>query len=69
MHLSEDEQSVLALMAWHYTDVQIAERLAMSEGTVHRRVADILHKLGVSDRREAARMWLAEQQGCPRLPC
>jgi DNA-binding NarL/FixJ family response regulator len=56
--LSDDERAILALMAWHYIDAEIAERLAISEGTVHRRVAAILGKLHVSDRRAASRLWL-----------
>lgn len=56
--LSEEELVVVALVAWHYTDREIAECLAMSEGTVHRRFAAILQKLHATNRRQAAQAWV-----------
>ena len=48
------ERDVLALLADGLTNRQIAERLVLSEHTVHRHVANILRKLGVPSRAAAA---------------
>ena len=48
------EREVLALLAEGLTNRQIAERLVLSEHTVHRHVANILSKLDVSSRAAAA---------------
>jgi DNA-binding NarL/FixJ family response regulator len=45
---------VLALIAEGLTNRQIAERLVLSEHTVHRHVANILRKLTQSSRAAAA---------------
>lgn len=52
--LSNREQEVLALVADGLTNGQIAERLFISEHTVHRHVANILRKLAVPSRTAAA---------------
>jgi DNA-binding NarL/FixJ family response regulator len=48
------EREVLALLAEGLTNRQIAERLVLSEHTVHRHVANILRKLDVPSRAAAA---------------
>jgi len=47
------EREVLALVARHYTNREIAEELVLSIRTVERHVANIYNKLGVSSRRLA----------------
>jgi DNA-binding NarL/FixJ family response regulator len=47
------ERDVLALMVTGRTNRQIAERLAVSQHTVHRHVANVFSKLGVSSRSAA----------------
>jgi DNA-binding NarL/FixJ family response regulator len=48
------EREVLRLLAEGLTNRQIAERLVVSEHTVHRHVTNILRKLGLSSRTAAA---------------
>jgi len=48
------EREVLALLAEGLTNRQIAERLVVSEHTVHRHVTNILRKLGLHSRAAAA---------------
>jgi DNA-binding CsgD family transcriptional regulator len=55
--LSERELQILALIAEHYTNDEIAGRLHLSKHTVKKHVDHILEKLGVVDRGEAARWW------------
>jgi LuxR family maltose regulon positive regulatory protein len=52
--LSPREREVLDLLAEGLTNRAIAERLVLSEHTVHRHVANILHKLRVPSRAAAA---------------
>ncbi len=52
--LTPREREVLRLLAQGLTNRQIAERLVVSEHTVHRHVANILRKLDVSSRTAAA---------------
>jgi LuxR family transcriptional regulator, maltose regulon positive regulatory protein len=52
--LSRREREVLALVAEGLTNQEIAERLVLSEHTVHRHVANILGKLRVPSRAAAA---------------
>lgn len=52
--LSKREIEVLALIAEGYTNPEIAERLILSPTTVKTHVQNILSKLGVSDRTQAA---------------
>ncbi len=52
--LTSRESEILALVADGLTNKQIASRLTLSEHTVHRHVANILVKLGVSTRAAAA---------------
>ncbi|MGH2616227.1 MAG: LuxR C-terminal-related transcriptional regulator, partial [Thermomicrobiales bacterium] len=59
--LTPRERDVLALLRERYTDREIATRLFLSPRTVSNHVANILDKLGVANRREAAS--LAASQG------
>jgi DNA-binding CsgD family transcriptional regulator len=52
--LSAREREVLALVAGGATNRQVAERLVLSEHTVHRHVANILRKLDLPSRAAAA---------------
>lgn len=52
--LSEREREVLALMAEGLSNQVIGEKLAISEKTVKTHVSNILAKLGVADRTQAA---------------
>ena len=52
--LSERELEVLRLLASGATNKEIAARLVIAEGTVKNHVTNILSKLGVSDRTQAA---------------
>jgi two-component system, NarL family, response regulator DevR len=52
--LSEQEQRVLALVAAGQTNREIAQGLHLGEGTVRNYVSNILGKLGVANRAEAA---------------
>ena len=52
--LSRREVEVLALVAEGLTNHEIAERLVLSEHTVHRHVTNILRKLSLSSRAAAA---------------
>jgi DNA-binding NarL/FixJ family response regulator len=52
--LSHRELEVLALVSEGLTNHDIAERLGLSEHTVHRHVTNLLRKLGVASRTAAA---------------
>jgi DNA-binding NarL/FixJ family response regulator len=52
--LTPREREVLRLLAGGLTNKQIAERLVVSEHTVHRHVTNLLRKLGLSSRTAAA---------------
>lgn len=52
--LSQREREVLALMAEGLSNLQIAERLGIGEKTVKTHVSNVLGKLNVSDRTQAA---------------
>jgi DNA-binding NarL/FixJ family response regulator len=58
--LSPREVEVLRLVADGLTNPAIAERLVISEHTVHRHLANILTKLGLSSRAAAA-AWAAQR--------
>lgn len=51
--LTERERDILALMAKHLTNPQIAQRLGLSEKTVRNHVSNILTKLRAADRAQA----------------
>lgn len=59
--LSGREQEVVALIAQGLTNRQIAERLIMSERTVHAHVRNILDKLGLASRTQVA-AWAVQLQ-------
>jgi NarL family two-component system response regulator LiaR len=52
--LTEREIEILQLLAKGLNNMDIAERLFLSEGTVRNHVSAVLTKLGVSDRTQAA---------------
>jgi NarL family two-component system response regulator LiaR len=52
--LTKGEVEVLKLVAKGYTNSKIAEQLVISVGTVKERVSNILCKLELADRRQAA---------------
>ncbi|MGE5139562.1 MAG: LuxR C-terminal-related transcriptional regulator, partial [Rudaea sp.] len=51
--LSDREHEILDLIAQHYTNTEIAERLAIAPKTVRNHVSNIFTKLQVADRAEA----------------
>ena len=55
--LSSREEEVLNLLADGLTDREIAENLQISPRTVETHVSNVLHKLGVRNRAEAARRY------------
>lgn len=55
--LSSREEEVLDLLADGLTDREIAENLQISPRTVETHVSNVLHKLGVRNRAEAARRY------------
>ena len=57
--MTEREREVLALVAQFRTNAEIAEALCISDKTVERHLGNILDKLGVDSRRDAAR-WVSE---------
>jgi DNA-binding CsgD family transcriptional regulator len=59
--LSQRERQVVALLARGYTNRQIAEKLIISGRTADGHVANILAKLGLSTRAQAA-VWAVEHQ-------
>jgi DNA-binding NarL/FixJ family response regulator len=64
--LTERERSVLVLLAEGHSNKHIARRLSLTEGTVKGYVSQVLDKLGVSDRTQAA--LLAHREGLVTRP-
>jgi DNA-binding NarL/FixJ family response regulator len=56
--LTAQEHKVLALIAEGRTNAQVARALTIAESTVARHVHNVLGKLGLSNRVEAAAWWL-----------
>ena len=52
--LTTREREILSLLCGRMTDQEISERLSISRRTVSHHVGNILTKLGVSNRRQAA---------------
>lgn len=52
--LTPREYEILQLLATGATNAQMAQRLALSEGTIRNVVARVTCKLGVADRTQAA---------------
>lgn len=63
--LTAAERAVLELIARGFTTAEIAERMGVAESTVRKHVEHILAKLGVRNRREAARAWWTATRGTP----
>jgi DNA-binding CsgD family transcriptional regulator/pimeloyl-ACP methyl ester carboxylesterase len=61
--LSEREREVLALIAAGKTNREIAESLTIADATASRHVHNILEKLGMSRRSEAAAWWASNGNG------
>jgi DNA-binding NarL/FixJ family response regulator len=59
--LSEREQGVMRLLSDGLTDREIATALTISVRTVETHVSNVLHKLGVRNRAEAARRYRRER--------
>jgi len=59
--LTTREREVLGLMTNGLSNVQIAEALALGEGTVRNHVSSILSKLGVTDRTKAVLLALQQR--------
>jgi DNA-binding NarL/FixJ family response regulator len=53
-HLTEREREILAMVATGASNREIAEALFITEGTVKNHLSNILSKLGVRDRTQAA---------------
>ena len=53
-HISEKEQSLIALVAQGLNNREIAEKLFLSEGTVRNYLSNILDKLQLRDRTQLA---------------
>ena len=59
--LTERERETLALVAEGKTNAQIARRLRVSENTVKFHLQNLYLKLGVTNRTEAAALYLKER--------
>lgn len=61
--LTHREREVLACLAAGDNNRRIAQRLGIGEGTVRSHVHTLLQKLGVSNRTQAALVWLSLEEG------
>jgi DNA-binding CsgD family transcriptional regulator len=66
--LSTRQYEVLSLVARHLSSKEIGARLGLSYKTIDNHVADLLMKLGVSSRADAARIFLDISASRERLP-
>lgn len=64
--LTDRQRACLALVADGYTSKQIARKLGISYSTVDNHVLAATQLLGVTDRREAARLFASVGQQLPR---
>lgn len=60
--LTRREKEILSLMSEHKTNQEIAEILYISSGTVRVHIHAILHKLGVSDRKQALNIYFNSER-------
>lgn len=66
--LSARQYEVLSLVARHLSSKEIGASLGLSYKTIDNHVADLMVKLGVSSRADAARIFLDASKGRERLP-
>jgi len=66
--LSARDSELLVLLRQGYTNKEIAERLYLSENTVKTHLRRLFHKLGVSNRTQAAMVATEDQEFRPRGP-
>ncbi|BBF67921.1 MULTISPECIES: response regulator transcription factor [Sphingomonadaceae] len=64
--LSEGEKQCLRLVAQGFNSKEIARQLHVSEHTVDQRVRTSLRKFGVPSRKEAARLFVTDEQRQPQ---
>lgn len=64
--LSTREHQVLEMVARGLTDAQVGRRLGLSPATVSKHLHRIYRRLGLRNRAEATRYWLAHQNTFPR---
>ena len=58
MYLTTREQEVLDLMSKGYSNKEIAEKLVISSHTAKAHVSSIMHKIGVTNRVQATRIYI-----------
>jgi two-component system, NarL family, response regulator LiaR len=66
--LSARDSELLVLLRQGYTNKEIAERLYLSENTVKTHLRRLFHKLGVSNRTQAAMVATEDDEFRPRAP-
>ena len=63
------DSELLVLLRQGYTNREIAERLYLSENTVKTHLRRLFHKLGVTNRTQAAMVATEDDEFRPRPPC
>jgi DNA-binding CsgD family transcriptional regulator len=66
-HLTERQREILALVVRGHTNGEIAEETGLSLATVKWHMSEILSKLGLTSRDEAAEYWQARQRPAERV--